>query len=69
MKRGKQKQGVGRGGIAEGFFTMMEDGLRLQDSVSDQTGKTQGEGSISARAWRKPTRACVVPGHSPSLKA
>lgn len=48
---------------------MMEDGLRLQDSVGDQTGKTQGEGSISARAWRKPTRVCVVPGYSPPLKA
>lgn len=52
MKRRKKKQGVGRGGIAEGFFSLMEDGRRWQDSVGDQPGKMQGEGegSISDRA-------------------
>lgn len=59
MKRRKKKQGIRRGGIAEGFFSMMKDGCRQQDSVGDQPGKTQGdgEGSISDRAWSRPTRA------------
>lgn len=64
------KEGVGRGGIAEGFF-LMEDGCRLQDSVCDQPGKIQseGEGSISDRVWRRPSRVWVAPGCSPPLKA
>lgn len=58
-KRRKKKQGVGRGGTAEGFSSMMEDGRRQQDTAGDQPEKMQGEGegSISDRAWSRPTRA------------
>lgn len=63
----KEKEGVGREGRAEGFFSVMEDGRRLQDSVSDQPGKMQGEGegNISNRAWNRSTRAQLAPEPSP----
>lgn len=53
---------------------MMEDGLRLQDSVGDQPGKMQSEGgNISERALvapepSTPLRGCAGPQNNTKLK-